>query len=61
MKESVAVESKKYMKSLVEQANLHFIATGKVQETGQIVSAMRVVTLHNPKLNVTVRSFYLSL
>uniref|UniRef100_A0AAQ4QRZ3 protein-glutamine gamma-glutamyltransferase n=1 Tax=Gasterosteus aculeatus aculeatus TaxID=481459 RepID=A0AAQ4QRZ3_GASAC len=45
VKESVAVESKKYMKSLVEQANLHFIATGKVQETGQIVSAMRVVTL----------------
>ncbi|XP_037334947.2 coagulation factor XIII A chain [Pungitius pungitius] len=54
VKESVTVESKKYIKSLVEQANLHFIATGKVKETGKIVSVMRVVTLHNPKLNVKV-------
>ncbi|XP_075948690.1 coagulation factor XIII A chain isoform X2 [Anarhichas minor] len=54
VKESVTVESKKYMQSLVEQANLHFIATGKVKETGQIVTAMKVVTLHNPKLTVTV-------
>ncbi|XP_068611815.1 coagulation factor XIII A chain [Brachionichthys hirsutus] len=54
VKETVAVKSKSYMKKLVEQANLHFIATGKVKETGQIVTAMRVVTLHNPTLTVTV-------
>lgn len=54
VKESVVVESKKYMKHLVEQANLHFIVTGKVKETGQIVTAMKVVTLHNPKLSVKV-------
>jgi len=57
VKEVVEVKSKKYMNSLVEQANLHFIATGKVKETGQIVTAMKVVTLHNPKLTVTVRRF----
>ncbi|XP_059211111.1 coagulation factor XIII A chain [Centropristis striata] len=54
VKESVVIESRQYMKDLVEQANLHFIVTGKVKETGQIVSAMKVVTLHNPKLTVTV-------
>ncbi|XP_034005954.1 coagulation factor XIII A chain [Trematomus bernacchii] len=54
VKESVTVESKAYMKHLVEQANINFIATGKVQETGQIITAMKVVTLHNPKLTVTV-------
>lgn len=54
VKESVVVESKKYMKHLVEQANLHFIITGKVKETGQIVTAMKVVALHNPKLSVKV-------
>lgn len=54
MKEVVVVESKYYMKHLVEQANLHFIATGKVKETGQIVTAMKVVTLRNPKLTVVV-------
>lgn len=54
VKESVVVESKKYMKHLVEQANLLFIVTGKVKETGQIVTAMKVVTLHNPKLSVKV-------
>ena len=54
VKESVMVESKTYMKHLVEQANLNFIATGKVKETGQIVTAMKVVALHNPKLTVTV-------
>lgn len=48
------VESKNYMKHLVEQANLHFIATGKVKETGQIITAMKVVTLHTPKLNIMV-------
>ncbi|KAM8746729.1 coagulation factor XIII A chain [Acanthopagrus schlegelii] len=52
VKEVVLVESKNYMKHLVEQANLNFIATGKVKETGQIVTAMKVVTLHNPKLSV---------
>ncbi|KAF3837190.1 hypothetical protein F7725_004654 [Dissostichus mawsoni] len=54
VKESVTVESKAYMKHLVEQANINFIATGKVQETGQIITAMKVVTLHNPKLTVTM-------
>ncbi|TKS93058.1 Coagulation factor XIII A chain [Collichthys lucidus] len=54
VKELVVVESKSYMKRLVEQANLHFIATGKIKETGQIITAMKVVTLHNPKLTVTV-------
>ncbi|KAF1380726.1 hypothetical protein PFLUV_G00166920 [Perca fluviatilis] len=54
VKESIMVESKNYMDRLVEQANLHFIATGKIKETGQIVTAMKVVTLHNPKLTVTV-------
>ncbi|XP_003975980.2 coagulation factor XIII A chain [Takifugu rubripes] len=54
VKETVVVESKKYMKHLVEQANLHFIITGKVKETGQIVTAMKVVALHNPKLSVKV-------
>uniref|UniRef100_A0A4W5PHG4 protein-glutamine gamma-glutamyltransferase n=1 Tax=Hucho hucho TaxID=62062 RepID=A0A4W5PHG4_9TELE len=51
----IQVRSQDYMRKLVEQANLHFIATGKVKETGQIVTAMRVVTLHNPKLSVQVR------
>ncbi|KAJ8007947.1 hypothetical protein DPEC_G00099470 [Dallia pectoralis] len=50
----IQVPAKDYMRKLVEQANLHFIATGKVKETGQIVSAMRVVTLHTPKLTVEV-------
>lgn len=54
VKELLVVESKNYMKKLVEQANLNFIATGKVKETGQIVTAMKVVTLHNPKLNIKV-------
>ncbi|CAB1451422.1 unnamed protein product [Pleuronectes platessa] len=54
VKELVDVKSKKYMKHLVEQANLHFIFTGKVEETGQIVTTMKVVTLHNPKVIVEV-------
>ncbi|XP_044039275.1 coagulation factor XIII A chain [Siniperca chuatsi] len=54
VKELVVVESKNYMKHLVEQANLHFIATGKVKETGQIVTAMKVVTLRTPKLTIVV-------
>ncbi|XP_054609764.1 coagulation factor XIII A chain [Dunckerocampus dactyliophorus] len=54
VKESVSVEAKKYMKLLVEQSNLHFIVTGKVTETGHIVTAMKVVRLHNPKLSVKV-------
>lgn len=50
----MVVESRSYMQKLVEQANLHFIVTGKVKETGQIVTTMKVVTLHNPQLTVTV-------
>uniref|UniRef100_I3K595 Coagulation factor XIII, A1 polypeptide b n=1 Tax=Oreochromis niloticus TaxID=8128 RepID=I3K595_ORENI len=53
-KEVASVESKNYMKRLVEQANLHFIVTGKIRETGQIITAMKVVTLRNPKLIVEV-------
>lgn len=56
VKELVMVKSKDYMEQLVEQANLHFIVTGKIKETGQIVTAMKVVTLHNPKLIVEVRN-----
>ncbi|XP_061816545.1 coagulation factor XIII A chain isoform X1 [Nerophis lumbriciformis] len=54
VKESVSVEAKQYMKLLVEQSNLHFIVTGKVTETGHIVTAMKVVRLHNPVLSVKV-------
>lgn len=54
VQEVIDVEAKSYMKYLVEQANLHFIVTGKVKETKQIITAMKVVTLHNPKLTVTV-------
>ncbi|XP_067436898.1 coagulation factor XIII A chain [Thunnus thynnus] len=54
VKEVLAVDSKSYMNKLVEQSNLNFIVTGKVKETGQIVTAMKVVTLHNPKLTVEV-------
>ncbi|XP_055757556.1 coagulation factor XIII A chain-like [Salvelinus fontinalis] len=53
-KQVMEVRSQDYMKKLVEQANLHFIATGKVKETGQIITSMRVVTLHTPKLSVEV-------
>lgn len=54
VKEIVNIESKDYMKHLVEQANLHFIVTGKIKETGRIITAMKVVTLRNPKLIVEV-------
>jgi len=54
VKEVLAVDSKNYMNKLVEQSNLNFIVTGKVKETSQIVTAMKVVTLHNPKLTVEV-------
>ncbi|KAF5902789.1 coagulation factor XIII A chain-like, partial [Clarias magur] len=53
-KEKILVRSKDYLSKLVEQGNLNFIATGKVQETGLIITAMRVVTVHNPKLTVKV-------
>ncbi|KAL0970145.1 hypothetical protein UPYG_G00237770 [Umbra pygmaea] len=52
--EVIKVPSKDYMRKLVEQANLHFIATGKVKENGQIVSAMRVIPLHIPRLSLEV-------
>lgn len=52
--EVVNIEADSYMRHLVEQANLNFIVTGKVKETSQIVTAMKVVTLHNPKLTVEV-------
>lgn len=56
----MVVESRSYMRKLVEQANLHFMVTGKVKETGQIVSAMKVVTLHNPQLTITVWNYSFS-
>ncbi|XP_028330126.1 coagulation factor XIII A chain [Gouania willdenowi] len=56
VKESMTVDSKKYMKYLVEQANLHFIASGKIRETGQIITSMKVVVLHNPKLIIEMPS-----
>lgn len=54
VKELIEVEARSYMKQLVEQANLNFIVTGKVKETGQIVTAMKVVNLRTPKLTVQV-------
>uniref|UniRef100_A0A8C6UPQ3 protein-glutamine gamma-glutamyltransferase n=1 Tax=Neogobius melanostomus TaxID=47308 RepID=A0A8C6UPQ3_9GOBI len=57
-KELVDVEARRYMKHLVEQANLNFIVTGKVKETGQIVTAMKVVTLRKPELIVEVRQVH---
>ncbi|XP_077598178.1 coagulation factor XIII A chain [Stigmatopora nigra] len=53
-KESVTVEARRYMRSLVEQSNLHFMVTGKVTETGQIVSAMKIIRLRSPKISVKV-------
>uniref|UniRef100_A0AAR2KLM4 protein-glutamine gamma-glutamyltransferase n=1 Tax=Pygocentrus nattereri TaxID=42514 RepID=A0AAR2KLM4_PYGNA len=44
-----------WIMQLVEQGNLHFIATGKVKETGQIITAMRLINVHNPRLTVQVR------
>ncbi|XP_061566306.1 coagulation factor XIII A chain [Cololabis saira] len=54
VKELVMVESKSYMEHLLEQANLNFIVTGKIKETGQIVTTMKVVILKNPKLIIEV-------
>lgn len=53
-KEKIVVRSKDYQSKLVEQGNLNFIATGKVEETGRIITAMRVVYVRNPKLAVKV-------
>ncbi|XP_038126333.1 coagulation factor XIII A chain [Cyprinodon tularosa] len=52
VRELITVQSKDYMDHLVEQANLHFIVTGKIKETGRIVTAMKIIALHNPKLTV---------
>ncbi|KAJ8268847.1 hypothetical protein COCON_G00114540 [Conger conger] len=51
---SVDVQADDYMSRLVEQCNLHFIVTGRVEQDSQIVSAMRVITLHVPELVVKV-------
>lgn len=53
-REVIQVYADDYMKSLVEQANLLFIVTGKVQETGQIATAMLTVAMRKPKLTVKV-------
>nr|XP_021333236.1 coagulation factor XIII A chain isoform X1 [Danio rerio] len=52
--EKVLVRSEDYMNKLVEQRNIHFIATGKIKETGQIITAMKVIAMHHPKLTVKV-------
>ncbi|KAG7271903.1 hypothetical protein CRUP_038155, partial [Coryphaenoides rupestris] len=48
------VPARSYMKKLVEQANLHFIATAKVKETGQIITTMKTVVLRTPKLSLQI-------
>ena len=48
----IEVHANDYMMKLVEQANLHFIVTGKAKETGQIVTAMLTVAMRKPKLIV---------
>lgn len=53
--EKVLVRGEDYMHKLVEQGNIYFIATGKIKETRQIITAMKVITMHNPKLIVKVR------
>lgn len=53
--EKVLVRAEDYMHKLVEQGNIYFIATGKIKETRQIITAMKVLTMHNPKLIVKVR------
>ncbi|XP_031440694.1 coagulation factor XIII A chain [Clupea harengus] len=50
----IEVHANDYMMKLVEQANLHFIVTGKAKETGQIVTAMLTVAMRKPKLIVKV-------
>ncbi|XP_018603652.1 coagulation factor XIII A chain [Scleropages formosus] len=50
----VDVKSQEYLRKLVDQANLHFIITGRVDESGQIITAMHVVSLHTPKLSIKV-------
>ncbi|XP_062372725.1 coagulation factor XIII A chain [Sardina pilchardus] len=53
-REVIAVRADEYMTNLVEQANLHFIVTGKSKETGQIATAMLTVAMRKPKLTVKV-------
>lgn len=55
--EKVLVRGEDYMHKLVEQANIHFIATGKIKETGQIITAMKVISMHTPKLLVKVQLY----
>lgn len=52
--EKVAVRSEDYMQKLVEQGNIHIITTGKVKETGQIITSMKLINMHKPKLIVKV-------
>ncbi|MGH0126350.1 UNVERIFIED_CONTAM: hypothetical protein FKN15_027413 [Acipenser sinensis] len=50
--ENVFVESKKYINKLVEQATLHFIITGRVNDDTQILTAQHVVPLQIPRLTI---------
>ncbi|XP_077101534.1 coagulation factor XIII A chain-like [Siphateles boraxobius] len=50
----IDVQAVDYMPYLVEQANLLFVVYGRIVETGQTLSSMRVVTLHPPELTIKV-------
>ncbi|XDV46822.1 hypothetical protein PO909_016654 [Leuciscus waleckii] len=50
----INVQAMEYMPYLVEQANLLFVVNGRIQETGQTLSAMRVITLRPPELTIKV-------
>ncbi|KAA0722821.1 Coagulation factor XIII A chain [Triplophysa tibetana] len=52
--EKVSVRSEDYMHKLVEQGNINIITTGKVKQTGQIITAMKLIHTHKPKLIVKV-------
>ncbi|XP_028659787.1 coagulation factor XIII A chain-like isoform X3 [Erpetoichthys calabaricus] len=48
----VSIQSKDYINHLVEQAMLHFIITGRVNETAQILTEQKVISFQIPKLTV---------
>ncbi|XP_039546433.1 coagulation factor XIII A chain-like [Pimephales promelas] len=50
----INVQAVNYMPYLVEQANLLFVVQGRIEETGQTLSAMRVITLRPPELTIKV-------
>ncbi|XP_041103827.1 coagulation factor XIII A chain-like [Polyodon spathula] len=52
--EKVFVEGTKYINKLVDQATLHFIITGRVNDNKQILTAQHVLPLQIPRLTVKV-------